>query len=140
VIIELIAALQREVTDKKKIALPLFHLYRSQSLLPEYLKGIDSQLYQHFAEHFSVHLQPVVVRSESNYEGGYDADGYDINPCDANGIAGVAADDCTVTYIATGDENTYCVESTEYIEYTGNEAQLGAAQYFLSVMVLGKKK
>jgi hypothetical protein len=61
VIKKLIAALQNEVTASKKIALPMFHLYRAKSVLPEYLKGIDHQLYQYLIQHFDVQLLPVIV-------------------------------------------------------------------------------
>jgi hypothetical protein len=44
-----------------------------------------------------------------------------------------------VVYIATGNENMYCMHSTEYVEYNGNEAVPSTGTYFLSVMLLSKK-
>ena len=76
VIDEIVNIIGRLLSDKNEdapdhVAFALQYLYRKSSILPEYLKGSDSLLYQALSKTFNVSLQPVVLYERSDYEGFY---------------------------------------------------------------------
>ena len=54
---------------QEEVAFAMQHLYRMSSILPEFLKGADAQLYHALVGDFDVTLRPVVLQSLSDYEG-----------------------------------------------------------------------
>jgi hypothetical protein len=63
----IIAGLLADGEDE--VAFAMQHLYRKSSILPEFLKGADAQLYRALVNSFDVTLRPVVLQSCSDYEG-----------------------------------------------------------------------
>ena len=56
---------------RKEVAFALQYLYRKSSILPKFLKGSDSLLYQALSKTFDVSLHPIVLEETSDYEGEY---------------------------------------------------------------------
>ena len=56
---------------REEVAFALQYLYRKSSILPKFLKGSDSLLYQALSKTFDVSLHPVVLEETSDYEGAY---------------------------------------------------------------------
>jgi len=102
------------------------------------LKGADETLYSSIAQAFDIKLVPIIITNCSGYEGVWND--YSVHP--VNEVSGNAARRSTgkVTYIVTGLEQLIELECTEFIEYTGNEAQEGIQQYFTSAMVISMIK
>jgi len=75
-------AIVKKITDligglladgEKEVAFAMQHLYRKSSILPEFLKGADAQLYRALVSSFDVSLQPVVLQSCTDYEGNFES-------------------------------------------------------------------
>jgi hypothetical protein len=65
---KLVQAVVDEIRELHKggtgvVAFPLTHLYRKASVKKEYLKGIDSALFDALENHFDVVLHPVLIRA-----------------------------------------------------------------------------
>jgi hypothetical protein len=141
---KIMVLLLKEVTATSSIALPLFHLYRQQALLPEYLKGADETLYLSLVPTFDIKLVPIIITNRSGYDG--DWKDYRVNTAhDVVGDARVrtessAENSVKVVYIATGLEQLIDLECVEFIEHTGNEAQEGYEKYFTGAMVISRGK
>ncbi|THV06343.1 hypothetical protein K435DRAFT_834280 [Dendrothele bispora CBS 962.96] len=145
------------------IGFPLRHLYRIASIRPEYLKGVDAMLYEHFStsqefkDKFNVKLRPIVLVEETDYEGEWTTGPFfwifesskknlkrkrgDKEPSTNNSDA----EDLGIDYKKTEFHlikgcSLELLESEEYIEYTGNEAQLGNSKYFGGAMFISMKK
>jgi hypothetical protein len=58
-----------------EVVFALQYLYRKSSILPEFLKGSDSLLYEALSKMFDVELHPVVLYEESDYDGFYQRKG-----------------------------------------------------------------
>ena len=76
VIDEIVNIIERLLSDENEdapdqVAFALQYLYRKSSIIPEYLKGSDSLLYQALSKTLDVSLHPVVLHERSDYEGFY---------------------------------------------------------------------
>jgi len=165
-------------TEKNKVehvAFPLRHLYRLNSIRPEYLKGIDAMLYEHLTNFesqetkngFKVVLHPVVLFESTDSEGSWTKEYYtgphvwvfepdamrkNLKRKREEGLA----DSEGSTKINDRDDLDYkaeltefhlikgCsleqIDSREYAEHTGNEAQPGNNKYFGGAMFVSLKK
>jgi hypothetical protein len=133
---QIVSELLIEVTSVRSIAFSLFHLYRQQSILPEYLKGQDDLLYKTLSATFDLQLRPVVIDSRYNAddEPMYE---YSIFPF----IDSVIEKPLTcqvVEFVPTGSERVLCIYKDEY--YTGNEARRTNGKYFASLIIVSLKK
>ncbi|KAF9025833.1 hypothetical protein BDZ89DRAFT_1068081, partial [Hymenopellis radicata] len=64
---------QKEIQE---VGFPLRHLYRQQSILPQYLKGVDALMYRHLSPLFEVSLHPILLNATADYQtGSYRMDG-----------------------------------------------------------------
>jgi hypothetical protein len=131
------------------------YLYRKSSLLPEFLKGADAVLYQALVATFDVSLHPIVLQETSGYEGGYRDDrestcyafrfgskgtgGLDADPASPDDVMSTESDtDDESDAESTSSTMFYLpkvsalkmISSEDYIEHTGNEAQLAEHKYF----------
>jgi hypothetical protein len=144
------------------------YLYRKSSILPEFLKGADAQLYGALVGSFDVALRPVVVQLRTNYEGGPDFESCMATPWDdrvpeeSSGKEENVEPDAESDTGSEDDEDHYYWESREctkkgmfhlpmvsalrqisreeYMEYTGNEVQLGDKKYFGVGMFVRQKE
>jgi hypothetical protein len=67
IITEILKQVRKDVTVKRCLEIPLFYLYSSQSIYPEYLKNIDSELFTIFLkEGYSLMLSPVELMTNRN--------------------------------------------------------------------------
>jgi len=130
---EICSSLLEKVTTEKSIAIPLFHLYRQESVLYEYLKGPDLALYDALSETFDIELAAVIITNDSGEDGNW-CD-YSIHPSESSPVSC----DRNVTFIVSGHEQLVLIESQTYTEHTGNESQDGFQQYFTGAMVLSAK-
>ncbi|KAK7468378.1 hypothetical protein VKT23_002894 [Stygiomarasmius scandens] len=161
-------------TKKNKVehvAFPLRHLYRLNSIRPEYLKGIDAMLYEHLTNFesqetkngFKVVLHPVVLFESTDYEGSWTKEYYTphvwVFESDAmrkklkrkreEGLVDSEGsnDSDDLDYKAELTEfhlikgcSLEQIDSREYAEHTGNEAQPGENKYFGGAMFVSLKK
>jgi hypothetical protein len=146
------------------------YLYRKSSLLPEFLKGTDAVLYQALVATFDVSLHPIVLQETSGYEGRYNGDRscyafrFDhVGPKDNGGLdADLASSDGVMSTKSDADEKSLdesdaksssqtifylpkvsalkMISSEDYIEHTGNEAQLAEHKYFGGGMFVRQRK
>ncbi|THV06341.1 hypothetical protein K435DRAFT_773305 [Dendrothele bispora CBS 962.96] len=149
--------------DVLYIGFPLRHLYRIASICPEYLKGVDAMLFEHltasqeFKDKFNVKLRPIVLVEETDYEGSWTTGPFfwifesskknlkrkrgdkepSTNKSDAEDLG---IDDKKTEFHLIKGCSLEQLESEEYIEYTGNEAQLGNSKYFGGAMFVSMKK
>lgn len=67
----LVKALELANSRTTEVGFPLRHLYRQQSILPQYLKGVDALIYQRLSEDsspFNVSLCPIILSATTDYE------------------------------------------------------------------------
>ncbi|THV06398.1 hypothetical protein K435DRAFT_960626 [Dendrothele bispora CBS 962.96] len=155
--------------DVEYIGFPLRHLYRLASIRPEYLKGVDAMLYEHFTtsqefkDKFNVKLRPIVLVEETDYEGNWNTGPFfwifesgnlarknlkrkrgdeepPVNESDAAAERSDYIDDEKTQFHLIQGCSLQVIESEHYIEYTGNEAQLGNGKYFGGAMFVSMKK
>lgn len=122
----------------RTVAFLLHHMYRQQSLLPEYLKGIDRALY--FAlvgaePTLKIQIHPVYIRVENLMND------YEPQPWQQNWK--IAKEDCAaiqdsipspVVFIQRRGIEFGLLEHQEGAEYTGNEALSAEYKYFAGAM------
>ncbi|KAJ7684543.1 hypothetical protein DFH06DRAFT_10104 [Mycena polygramma] len=133
-----------------EVGFPLQHLYRKTSVLPAYLKCTDVRLYEALKQKFCVSLHPVLLEESSDYEGRFNSEDstikahkFDLSESDFNVKTGDEFDDDEfddsgrpkkrvklqkVFYLTKCPLVQIC--STDYSEYTGNEAQPAENKYF----------
>lgn len=133
-----------------EVGIPLQHLYRQASIQPKYLKGIDALLYETLKSKFDVSLHPILLyhrldddkfqdyvlkfeawdKAEDNSEES-DA-GQKPPPKKKRKKLSLKR----VFHLTDPVGPVELVNSKEYIEYTGNEAQAGEDKYFAGGMFI----
>jgi hypothetical protein len=166
---EIIAAIEKLHTDGVyEVGFPLQHLYRKASVLPAYLKCTDIRLYEALKQDFCVSLHPVLLEESSNYDGSWTG-GRSGSGSSGDDTRILAHKFDTPESESESDENDpdssdkrpkkkvklqkvfylpkimMCplieIHSSEYVEYTGNEAQPAENKYFgAGFFVTAKKK
>jgi len=143
-------------SGEEEVAFGMQHLYRKSSILPEFLKGADAQLYRALANSFDVTLRPVVFHTTTDYEGGfepcfaypwdhkpdpeYDSDlESDVGDSDDEDDTGSKKRKVPVFHLPVLSAIRQLIRE-DYVEYTGNEAQLGEMKYFGGGMFVRQKK
>jgi hypothetical protein len=148
----LLTLLGEYVTDQMSVSFPLLHLYTDTKLLPSRLKVGDQEIFNALLNHgYHVQMVPVEITSTSNWEGTWtmenDHPKYEIRSlstvwCDGytRGEDGEITESKliqeNVLYVATGFEQLVEMDSTSFIEYTGNESSPAEYRYFQSVFVV----
>ena len=121
-----------------EVVFPLRHLYRLASIKPEYLKGVDAYLYEGLKKAFAVSLKPIVLIYQTDWDGHWIADNTRAYPFvsvqeDPEGSKKPAKrrkiERKSEIHVPARYELME-ISSTEYIEHTGNEAQIGEGRYF----------
>jgi hypothetical protein len=135
-------------SGQDEVSFALQYLYRKSSVLPEFLKGSDSLLYQTLSKTFDVSLHAVVLHETTDYKGNY---GQELSQFRAykfdhegEGSTGelegsIDTDDKnqadeekkprTVLYMSCSSALEK-LSQQDYVEYTGNQAILGDGKYF----------
>jgi hypothetical protein len=133
----------------EQVGVALLHLYRKSAILPEFLKGSDTRLYDALVrESFDVSLDPIVLRESSKYDGSFGSiyayrfnhtvpetkavdDASDYWDGDSEVMTADRASDgkATIFYVPRSSAIQQ-ISSQEYIEHTGNEAQPAEYKYF----------
>lgn len=125
--------------SKNPIALPLGHLYRNKSLVPDLLKGSDYELYQKLLNSkYNVYLSQIVAE-EVKY---YDYKEYnktDVSACDPPNNIPKEIDWGNVTYFVSAGSSFENFFYQQYVEYTGNEAQPEENRYFGGIFLITPK-
>lgn len=125
-----------------EVGFALQHLYRQASIQPQYLKGIDSVLYEKLKESFDVSLHPVLLQYTqlSDEETETSLMKYDMS----SRLTGPEKEDSeeedmhpkkkksklSIEFHVPDNSVLVMVNTKEYIEHTGNESQPGESQYF----------
>jgi len=138
----------------EEVAFAMQHLYWKSSILPEFLKGADAQLYRALVSSFDVTLQPVILQTYSDYEGRESCIAIPWNRTDPD------TDTDSDLEPNTGDEDSIGSETKKkdvpfhlpmistirqishqnYIEHTVNEAQPSETKYFGGGMFVCQKE
>ena len=131
------------------VAFALQYLYRKSSILPEYLKGSDSLLYQALSKTFEVSLHPIVLYERSDYEGRYRSSDSELSAYifphyvddeTGNDTDGSSYSDVEPRY-RFGEKKDLIfhlprssaiqhISRRDYVEHAGNEAIFGEGKYF----------
>jgi hypothetical protein len=148
----MISILQKGLTSKHALAIPLYYLYTSQSILPEKLKTIDKELFQSLlGVGFPVALVPielvVTTDEEGSYSGGrkkmlihdFPFQVYE-NGSSAPKTMTKVPEDFKFTYVVSGLEATKLLEHRSYVECTGNESADGKNRYLCGAMIVFKQR
>jgi hypothetical protein len=140
-----------------EVAFALQYLYRKSSILPEYLKGSDSLLYEALSKTFDVVLHPVVLYEKSDYEGFYQQEDSDFAAYIFPHTVDEDSGDEGSTHSDEGrryrmrkekrDKKFFLPRSSaiqdisrrEYVEHAGNEAIFGEGRYFGAGMFVTPK-
>jgi hypothetical protein len=151
VIAPIISILQKALTSKQAIAIPLYYLYTSESILPEKLKNIDKELFQSLLETgFPLALVPielvVATAEEGSYSGGrkkmlihdFPFQVYEKHSPVPKTMTQVPKG-FEFTYVVSGLEATKLLEHRSYVECTGNEAAPGKNRYLCGAMIVFKQ-
>jgi hypothetical protein len=150
----------KEKGVENEVAFPLQYLYRKASILPEYLKGSDSLLYQALSKTFEVSLYPVVLQETTDGDGRYgtrnahfaayifthEGDPDEVKSGDKNDGEDKANEDKgnndspsdadeglmrhEVTFYLPRSSAIQTISRQGYVEHAGNEAILGDGKYF----------
>lgn len=131
-----------------EVAFAMQHLYRKSSILPEFLKGTDAQLYRALVKSFEVTLRPVVLQSYSDFDGFHrlckgitwdqqQTDSSSESEPPDNEISSKTNSEVTfhLPMVSAIEQISY----KNYIEHTGNEPQAREYQYFGGGMFVRKK-
>jgi hypothetical protein len=147
----------------EEVAFAMQHLYRKNSILPEFLKGADAPLHRALVSaSFDVTLRPVVLHTTTDWDGSSgpymavrwnDKKKKSSNP---NRESGSSDDGSNADSESEDDEDRGGAQAEvfhlpkfsaikqisckEYIEHTGNEAQPGERKYFGGGMFVRQKK
>ncbi|OJA11755.1 hypothetical protein AZE42_06318 [Rhizopogon vesiculosus] len=139
------------------VAFPLTHLYRLASIKKEYLKGTDSALFDALSNHFDVSIYPVVINftdmgedlggqdcvtyiyKATSKEDDSDSDsdspshyGYHSRRRVSNAIKGAS-------FHLPGASAIQQISEKPFLEYIGNESQMGEAKYYGGGMFIKPK-
>ena len=140
---------------KEEVAFAMQHLYRKNSILPEFLKGADAQLHRALVSSFDVTLRPVVLHMTTDYDGRprpYMAI-YWKNSSDSN-LESRSESESKLERANDEDHSGAQslvfhmpvlsaiteISSKDYLEHTGNESQAGERKYFGGGMSVRQKK
>ncbi|KAF9030947.1 hypothetical protein BDZ89DRAFT_640607 [Hymenopellis radicata] len=141
----LIRTLRASLKQKKiqEVGFPLRHLYRQQSILPQYLKGVNALMYRRLSPLFEVSLYPILLHATADCESG----SYSTDEAFSTVYKCVNPSDEEDAWVKSGAEfylydaiDVRYISSVEYIEYTGNESQEAWCQYFGGGMFLRAKE
>jgi hypothetical protein len=146
--------LKRKVTTGSALVIPCYYLYTSQTIIPEQLKNIDGLLFRTLVkEGLPVALVPVQLSTTTDYRGSYEAGERELSIRDfpfrvyqkhavteetTSKVLKTVPSGFKFTYVFSGLEATYLLDSKCYSEFTGNEAQLGENQYLSCAMIVFK--
>jgi hypothetical protein len=139
--------LHTSASSVPEVVLPLRHLYRLASIKPEYLKGMDGYLYEALKKTFEISLKPIVLIQETDYEGSWSMDTVTVfgfpfsskhEERDDRPVKKRKIEQNSQIHVPALCE-LMTIGQTEYIEHTGNEAQLGAERYFGGGMFVAAK-
>jgi hypothetical protein len=152
---QIISILKNELTIKRALVIPFYFLYTSQTILPEKLKNIDKGLFDSLLhEGFPLALVSVeLVLETGSYkysEGGkymrihdFPYKVYESGSTDSSEITyrmmKKLPKDLRLTYVFSGLEAITHLESTGYIEHTGNESAPGMYRYLCGAMIVFKQ-
>lgn len=145
---ELVSMIQNLHTSQSinEVVFPLRHLYRLASIKPECLKGVDGYLYEGLKKKFEVALKPIVLIHQ-NYDGDWDlkealaypfVSVHDENEGDKKPPKRRKIEWKSEIHVPARYELAM-ISSTDYNEYTGNEAQTGEGKYFGAGMFVTAK-
>jgi hypothetical protein len=154
---KIISILQKQLTSKLALVIPFYYLYTSQTIFPEKLKNIDKVLFDTLlAAGFPLALVSVELVLETDYDGSYSTGDkkmkihdfpykvYESGSPDSSEIKSKIMKklpkNLQLTYVVSGLEAATLLESTEYSEYTGNEAAPGKYRYLCAAMIVFKGK
>jgi hypothetical protein len=151
---KIVSVLKRKVTAVSALVIPCYFLYTSQTIVPEQLKNIDDMLFRTLVkEGFPVALVPVQLNTTTDYQGSYSSGERELLIRDfpfrvyqqnsvteetTSKILKTVPSGFKFTYVFSGLEATYLLDSTCYSEFTGNKAQLGENQYLCCAMIVFK--
>jgi hypothetical protein len=153
----IISILKKQLTFQLALVIPFYHLYTYQTILPEKLKNIDKVLFDTLLNAgFRLALVSVEVVLESDYDGSYSKGNktmkihdfpykvYEFGSPDSSEIKFKIMKklprNLDLTYVVSGLESAHRLESTDYSEYTGNEAAPGKYRYLCAAMIVFKQK
>ena len=155
--------------EREEVAFSLQYLYRKSSILPQYLKGSDSLLYQALSKTFDVSLHPIVLEETSDCDGGYgtmgstfcaykfdQGAGDDMSDDDDDEVEEEEVEEEEVKhdevkhnpvndekeppiFFVSRSSAIERISHQSYIEHTGNEAMLGEDKYFGGGMFVRRK-
>lgn len=144
----LVQALENQLANPRttEVGFPLRHLYRQQSILPQYLKGVDALIYQRLSEDsspFNVSLCPIILSATTDYET------RSYSGCDSFSVVTKCLDSASDSQSESGHKSGsdsdqkvrykfYLydaidireISKTYYDEHSGNDAQEESCKYF----------
>jgi hypothetical protein len=129
-----------EEKDGEVLGLPMAHKYPISGV--KHLKGRDRIIFNALKDLYTVRCVPVMYAIDSNYDGVYKSE----NVC-AREVEWTESktkkrkkEEKTVSLLLPKDTDFMeQLKSESYIEYTGNEAQVGSYTYYSCSMLVGKK-
>ena len=159
IVTKVTSIIENLLADEEEVGFALQHLYRKSSILPEFLKGADAQLYHALVRSFDVTLRPVILQSFCDDEGfinsfvaipwddnigEYDSDSASDDESSSNkyGIASKSLEtekELQMTFHLPTISAIRQISYQEYVEYTGNSAQAEEKKYFGGGMFVRKK-
>ena len=120
-----------------EVAFPFRHLYRLANIKPEYLKGVNAYMYEGLKKTFEVDLKPIMLIHKTDNEGAWEDGNIFGYPFISEHVKGGAESPAKKREIEKMSEihvparyELVMISSTDYIEYTGNEKQIGENRYF----------
>ena len=146
----ILSLLEKQIaaSGTKNIAIPLFHRYSAASIKREYLKGPDRLLFDAIATEnkYLLGLSPIVIKTESDYDGNFDSSCYSAKFTDPMTICyywSARASDIRsmkikndhdlnskgCIYVVSQREEARIIEYSAYIEYAGNNAEPARYKY-----------
>jgi len=145
---ELVVMIKELHTSKSinEVVLPLRHLYRLASIKPDYLKGVDAYLYERLKRTFEISLKPIMIVHETDFDGSWsegEVAGFPfVSALEGGGGRPLKkkrkVEQKSEIHVPRRYE-LMKISHEEYIEYTGNEAQLGESRYFGGGMFVATK-
>ncbi|KAJ3979591.1 hypothetical protein F5890DRAFT_1558547 [Lentinula detonsa] len=143
----------------EEVGFPLRHLYRRQSILPHYLKGVAALIYQHFlnSNFFNISLHPIMLTAETTRDQDlYPGDDstcavikYPIDLLEQGTPSSYITDSSDSNTTTTDDSTRFFLYDTldvrliykkEWVDNAGNEPQEGSCRYFGGGMYLRLKE
>eukprot|EP01040_Poterioochromonas_malhamensis_P005657 gene5657-6080_t len=149
------AQLKEIVTEEHAIAIPLYYLYTSETIKPESLKNYDYNLLRGLLEggDYKIAIEPIELTTyynpdDHNYPRDVDINLHDF-PWTLYSMDSSTGELSTsvlegwvewrsLTYVYTGKESLVKFHFQDYIEHTGNEAQLAENHYLCGALIIMK--